>query len=112
VKQKSAPVLTVTSRAMTRNISVDTTSPRRTRAVPRAQLQHFLRPTKLIPTTGIVKQRADEITAGSKTDADKSRAIYEWIVANTRRNPQTLGCAPGTSGSCSNPTISPESAPT
>ena len=61
----------------------------------RDELQYFLRPTKLIPTDGIVKSTADEITKGSKTDVDKARAIYEWIVENTFRNPKTRGCGTG-----------------
>lgn len=61
-----------------------------------AQLcSHFLRPTKLLPTDGIVKARAIEITRGAKTDLDKARAIYEWIVQNTSRNPKTRGCGIG-----------------
>ena len=51
----------------------------------------FLRPTKLIPTDGIVKTTADDITRGATTDVAKARAIYEWIVDNTERNPRTRG---------------------
>jgi len=58
-------------------------------------LEHFLRPTKLLPTDGIVKATASEITKGSKTDVEKARAIYEWIVENTFRNPKTRGCGVG-----------------
>jgi hypothetical protein len=38
-----------------------------------------------------VKATASEITKGSKTDVEKARAIYEWIVDNTFRNPNTRG---------------------
>jgi transglutaminase-like putative cysteine protease len=58
-------------------------------------LEHFLRPTKLLPTDGIVKATASEITKGAKTDVEKARAIYEWIVDNTFRNPKTRGCGAG-----------------
>ena len=40
----------------------------------RAQLEHFLRPTKLLPTGGIVKTTATEITSGANTDLEKARA--------------------------------------
>ena len=60
-----------------------------------AELKHFLRPTKLMPTDGIVKATATEITKGAKTDVEKARAIYEWIVDNTFRNPKTRGCGLG-----------------
>ena len=61
----------------------------------RAELEHFLRPTKLLPTDGIVKATAIEITSGAKTDVEKARAIYEWIVDNTFRDPKTRGCGLG-----------------
>src|SRR6516165_201888 len=38
---------------------------------------------------------ASEITAGAKTDLEKARAIYDWIVENTFRNPKTRGCGNG-----------------
>jgi transglutaminase-like putative cysteine protease len=60
-----------------------------------AGLEHFLRPTKLLPTDGIVKTTATEITKGVKTDVEKARAIYDWIVVNTFRNPETRGCGLG-----------------
>ena len=58
-------------------------------------LKNYLRPTKLLPTDGIVKESALKITASAKTDVDKARAIYEWIVENTYRNPKTRGCGVG-----------------
>lgn len=36
-----------------------------------------------------------EITKGARTDLDKARAIYEWIVENTFREPKTPGCGLG-----------------
>jgi transglutaminase-like putative cysteine protease len=58
-------------------------------------LERFLRPTKLIPTTGIVKTTADAITRGRGTDIERARAIYDWIVENTFRDPATRGCGTG-----------------
>src|SRR5262249_30947784 len=55
----------------------------------------FLRPTKLIPTDGIVKKTADAITRGAGTDLERARAIYEWIVDNTFRDPNVQGCGVG-----------------
>ena len=52
-------------------------------------------PTELIPTDGIVRKTAYEITRGKSTDIDKARAIYDWIVDNTHRNPKTRGCGVG-----------------
>jgi len=59
------------------------------------ELRHFLRATKYLPTDGIVKETAAAITAGAETDSDKARAIYEWIVENTHRDPKTRGCGLG-----------------
>ena len=87
------PVLTVVSRVATRNIAVDIGA-RHAVARP-GNLKHFLRPTRLLPTDGIVKQKADEITRGATTDVEKARAIYEWVVTNTFRKPTTRGCGVG-----------------
>jgi len=89
------PILTVTSRIATKNYAVDLSAPSRAPKENRAELEHFLRPTKLLPTDGIVKATATEITRGAKTDVEKARAIYEWIVDNTFRNPKTRGCGVG-----------------
>jgi len=88
------PALTVTSRVMTKDFAVDLASAERTKASA-SDLQYFKRSTKLLPTDGVVKQTADEITSNSKTDLDKARAIYEWIVENTFRDPKTRGCGLG-----------------
>jgi transglutaminase-like putative cysteine protease len=58
-------------------------------------LDHFLRTTQLLPTDGIVKETATTITKGAKTDREKARAIYEWIVDNTFRDAKTRGCGVG-----------------
>ena len=91
------PSLTVTSRVSTRNVDADLAGTRAhsSTRLSKAEQEHFLRPTKLIPTDGIVKSTAAQITANAKTDVDKARAIYEWIVDNTFRNPKTRGCGVG-----------------
>jgi transglutaminase-like putative cysteine protease len=90
-----SPVLTFTTRVTTKNYVVDLSAPGKEPKDNRADLQHFLQPTKLLPTDGIVKTTALEITRDSKTDVEKARAIYEWIVDNTFRNPKTRGCGIG-----------------
>jgi hypothetical protein len=89
------PVLTVTSRITTRDRAVDFSRPGTEKKASREELKHFLRPTKLLPTDGVVQATALEATKGSKTDVDKARALYEWIVDNTFRNPKTRGCGVG-----------------
>jgi len=89
------PILTVTSRIATKDCAIDLTARGTAPKESRAELEHFLRPTKLLPTDGIVKATASEITKGAKTDVEKARATYEWIVDNTFRNPKTRGCGIG-----------------
>ena len=89
------PILSVTSRVMTKNFTVDLSLPGEAGPGKQEELKHFLRATKLMPTDGIVKATAAEITMGSTTDLEKARAIYEWIVENTSRNPKTRGCGLG-----------------
>jgi transglutaminase-like putative cysteine protease len=94
------PILTVTSRISTKNFATDLSTANAPKAdkdndKQEEDLQHFLRPTKLLPTDGIVKSTALEITKGANTDVEKARAIYEWIVDYTFRNPKTRGCGVG-----------------
>jgi len=89
------PVLTVTSRVTTRNYAVDLSAPGKGPKANRAELEYFTRSTNLLPTDGIVKSTATDITKGATTDVDKARAIYEWIVENTFRDPKTRGCGVG-----------------
>src|SRR5438067_1605581 len=88
------PLVTLTSRVSTCNHSVNL-SRRGTALADRAELAHFRRPTKLIPTDGIVRTTALAITSGAHSDMEKARAIYEWVVATTFRDPQTRGCGVG-----------------
>jgi transglutaminase-like putative cysteine protease len=89
------PVLTVTNQIATKDCAVDLAARNTAPKESREELQHFLRPTKLLPTDGVVKATATEITKGAKTDVEKARVIYEWIVDNTFRNPKTRGCGVG-----------------
>jgi transglutaminase-like putative cysteine protease len=88
-----APAITVTSRVSTRDYAVDLT--RRTETPTPASLDYFRRPTKLIPTSGIVKSKALEITKDAKTDVEKARAIYAWVVDETHRDAAVQGCGTG-----------------
>jgi transglutaminase-like putative cysteine protease len=89
------PVLTLTSRVSTRNYSVDLAASEKPAKRDAAEVEKCLQGGKAIPIDGIVKTTADSITLGQRSDADKARAIYEWIVDNTFRNPKTRGCGLG-----------------
>ena len=60
------PVLTLTSRVATWNYGVDLATSGGAPKAERSELEHFLRPTKLLRTDGIVKETAVEITTGAK----------------------------------------------
>jgi transglutaminase-like putative cysteine protease len=89
------PELTVTSRISTQNIAVDLSAPSKGHKANHAELEYFLQPSSFVPTDGIVKETAMQATKGANTDLEKARAIYEWIVENTYRNPKTRGCGLG-----------------
>ena len=88
------PVLTLTSRVSLRNYAVDLSKPQRPH-VSQAELDYFLKPGKYVPTDGIVKATALKATAGAKNDIEKARALYEWVVENTFRDPKVKGCGRG-----------------
>jgi len=48
-----------------------------------------------LPTDGIVRATALKATQGAKSDLDKARAIYDWVVANAWREPKVRGCGEG-----------------
>jgi len=89
------PVLTLVSQVSLKNYSVDLSKPGNAKPLSAAESHQYLQPTKHIPTDGIVKSTATDITKGSNTDVEKARAIYEWIVDNTFRDPKVRGCGRG-----------------
>jgi transglutaminase-like putative cysteine protease len=93
--REKAPNVELVSRFSTRDRSIDWDKPRPAARDDKTTVKRYLEPTRYIPTDGIVRDTAQEITQGAKTDRDKSRAIYEWIVENTFRDPKVRGCGLG-----------------
>jgi transglutaminase-like putative cysteine protease len=60
-----------------------------------AELALFLAPTASMPTNGIVRRTAEKIVAGKQEPRERARAIYDWVVDNTFRDPATRGCGLG-----------------
>jgi transglutaminase-like putative cysteine protease len=89
------PVLSMTSRFATRDVAVDLSRPGNAPAEDRDTLRKYTAATELLPTDGIVKKTSSEITRGKKGDIEKARAIYDWVVDNTSRDPKTRGCGTG-----------------
>jgi transglutaminase-like putative cysteine protease len=98
---KAVGPVTVTSRVATRDREVALKNSKATARAHEspATLQTYLRPTKLLPTDGIVKATAEKITRGAHGDVEKARALYEWVVENTVRDPKTPGCGLGDAAS-------------
>jgi transglutaminase-like putative cysteine protease len=61
----------------------------------KAEFERYLTPTSLSPTSGKVKETAENITGDKKIILTKARAIYDWIVDNMYRDPQIKGCGIG-----------------
>lgn len=92
---ETAPFVEVISKVATRDRAVDLAAPGRPAALSAAERTLYTEGTDLIPVDGIVKATADKITAGARDDVAKAKAIYEWIVDNTFRDPATRGCGIG-----------------
>jgi transglutaminase-like putative cysteine protease len=93
---EKAPSLEIKSNFMTRDRQVDLNKkPDASIREDKAVLDYFRKPSKLIKTDGIVADTARGITQGKKSDVDKARAIYAWIVDNTFRDPKVRGCGIG-----------------
>jgi transglutaminase-like putative cysteine protease len=90
------PVLELTSRVATRDHAVDLSKPRQgAERLSAAERAFFTAPTEFIPTDGIVRDTATAIVKGARSDVQKARAIYEWVVDNTFRDPKVRGCGWG-----------------
>ena len=88
------PFIELTSRVQTQSRAIDWSQ--KTAAVEDADtLRYFTRPTDLIPTDGLVRKTALAATQGAKTDVEKAQMLYDWIVANTYREPKVRGCGEG-----------------
>jgi transglutaminase-like putative cysteine protease len=93
-ESESTPTVTLTSRFQTQNRATDWSRKVAARE-DAATLKFWTAPTDLMPTDGIVRDTAVEVTRGKRSDIEKTQAIYDWIVANTYREPKVRGCGVG-----------------
>jgi transglutaminase-like putative cysteine protease len=89
------PAIEIVSRFATRDRAIAWANPRKPEPVEKSVLARYLEPNEHVPTDGIVRETALKITKGTRGDVEKARAIYEWIVDNTYRDPKTRGCGVG-----------------
>jgi transglutaminase-like putative cysteine protease len=90
------PTLTVTSQVATRDRTVNLDKPGSLPKVDPHILTLYTGPTDLLPTDGIVRETAEKIVKGARGGpVAQARAIYEWVVESTFRDPKTRGCGLG-----------------
>ena len=92
---QASPVVELTSRFATRDRHQAYGKPVSGEKLSASDIAFYTAPTEFVPTDGIVKQTAQEATRGAKGEVEKARALYEWIVDNTFRDPTTRGCGIG-----------------
>ncbi|MDT8991319.1 transglutaminase domain-containing protein [Curvibacter sp. APW13] len=92
---EAKPFVELTSRIQTQSRAQDLSAKGTAAAADASDLQFWRRATQLLPTDGIVRETALEATKGAKTDVEKARAIFNWVVTNTYREPKVRGCGEG-----------------
>lgn len=60
-----------------------------------SNVKPFLKDEALVPTGGRVKKISDDVVAGKVKISEKARAVYDWVVDNTFRDPAVQGCGVG-----------------
>ncbi|MGD2138957.1 MAG: transglutaminase-like domain-containing protein [Burkholderiales bacterium] len=91
------PVIEVTSQFATRDRKTDWRA-RNNQRLTASEQEFYTSATSLIPIDGIVRDTALAATRSARTDREKAQAIYEWVVENSVRDPQTRGCGLGDIG--------------
>ena len=91
---EAKPFVELTSRIQTQNRVLDL-SKKSPVVEDAATLKFWTQPTHLLPTDGIVRKTAQEATRGARTDIEKVQKLYDWIIANTFREPKVRGCGEG-----------------
>ena len=89
------PFAELTSRIQTQNRATAWSAPAAGPTEDAASLKLWTQPTALLPTDGIVRKTALEATRGASTDVEKAQKLFDWIVANTFREPKVRGCGEG-----------------
>lgn len=59
------------------------------------KVKQYLEPNWWIPTDGKIREIANGITKDKSGILAKARAVYDWVVENTYRDPDVKGCGLG-----------------
>ncbi|MDX9767317.1 MAG: transglutaminase family protein [Ectothiorhodospiraceae bacterium] len=84
--------LQATFKVATRDYAVDLRH-----AAPRAgdDPTQYLKPTPHMPIDGVVGETAQRIAGGVRDPLTRARLVYDWVVDNSFRDPNVLGCGNG-----------------
>jgi len=109
--EHAKPALTLTSRVSLKNHSVDLAAPHNRTQASRSELEYYLRPSKYVPTDGIVKETADKAVGGREPISRKPARSMNglWTILSAIRRCADAGAV--TSASCLSPAISAASVP-
>ena len=82
----------------TRNRHLEFSNPNPALKLSKEEQKFWTRATVYLPTDGLVKAKALECISSlpaNASDLEKAKAIYNWVVDNTHRDPKTRGCGQG-----------------
>ncbi|MEO8134439.1 MAG: transglutaminase domain-containing protein [Betaproteobacteria bacterium] len=94
-ESEKAPVLEVTSRFQTQDRASDLGRKTAAPGEGPESRAFWTQATDLMPTDGIVRKTSAEIVRGKNGDLEKVRALYDWVVTNSYREPKVRGCGVG-----------------
>ncbi len=93
-ENEAHPFVELTSRIQTQNRAVDWHKKQNV-SMDAATRAFWTQSTHLLPLDGIVNKTARDAIRGASTDVEKAQKLYDWIVANTFREPKVRGCGEG-----------------
>ncbi len=93
-ENEAKPFVELTSTVRTQN-RAQNWSQKTATAVDADTLKAWTQPTALLPTDGLVRKTAQAAIRGAKTDVEKAKKLYDWVVTNTYREPKVRGCGAG-----------------
>jgi transglutaminase-like putative cysteine protease len=88
------PRLSVSTRVETRETNCDLAQARADAPLPE-DARRYLAESVHLPVEGAVRTRAEAITQGLDTPADKLRALYDWVLAHAQRRFDVAWCGLG-----------------
>ena len=88
------PGLNVSTRVETQEVRCDLAQARADAPLPE-DTRRYLAASVHLPVEGAVRTRAESITQGMDTPADKLRALYDWVLTHARRRFDVAWCGLG-----------------